>query len=286
VRVGLAAFAGWLVLAVPLPSLADSPYPWLSGPGRRDSLESRIQPPSGYERIAAADGTFAAWLRGLPLRPAGSTVRLFDGREKADRDAAFAVIEIDVGERDLQQCADAVIRLRAEYLRSFGCEDRIAFAFTSGDVARWPDWRAGARPIVSGNRVTWATRHAADPSYTSFRAYLDSVFTYAGSYSLAGELEAVADPRRVQPGDVFIQGGFPGHAVLVADVAEAHGERSFLLLQSFMPAQEIHVLANPATPASPWYPALADGNLDTPEWRFSRSDLRRFPGIDCRDAAR
>ena len=87
---------------------------------------------------------------------------------------------------------------------------------------------------------------AADSSYVTFRAYLDTVFMYAGSYSLARELEPVADPSTVMPGDVFVQGGFPGHAVLVADVtANARGERRFLLVQSYMPAQDVHVLVNP-----------------------------------------
>jgi hypothetical protein len=77
---------------------------------------------------------------------------------------------------------------------------------------------------------------------------------------------------------VFIQGGFPGHAVLVADVAEdARGRRAFLLVQSYMPAQEVHVLRNPAAPASPWYTARSSGVLETPEWVFRFADLRRFP---------
>ena len=68
-------------------------------------------------------------------------------------------------------------------------------------------------------------------------------------------------------GDLFIKGGFPGHAVLVADVAEnrATGERRFLLVQSFMPAQEMHVLKNPANAdGSPWYPLAFGDRLVTP----------------------
>jgi hypothetical protein len=210
-------------------------------------------------------------------------VRLYDGREKPFQDGVHSVVDLDVGTRDLQQCADAVIRLRAEYLWAAGCADAIAFDFTSGDRARWPDWKAGQRPSVRGNRVTWRSTDEVDGSYASMRRYLDSVFTYAGSYSLARELVRVPDPSTVRPGDVFIQGGFPGHALLVADVAEdARGQRIFLVAQSYMPAQSVHVLVNPGRQGSPWFEARKEGPLVTPEWEFSYSDLRRFSGTDCR----
>ena len=82
---------------------------------------------------------------------------------------------------------------------------------------------------------------------------------------------------------MVIRGGFPGHAVLVADVAEnARGEGIFLLLQSYMPAQQIHVLKGPDEAQRPWYPARSSGPLKTPEWRFEYGDLYRFPGaVDC-----
>jgi len=77
---------------------------------------------------------------------------------------------------------------------------------------------------------------------------------------------------------VFIRGGFPGHAEIVLDVAVApDGRKVFLLAQSYMPAQEIHVLENPAAAdGSPWYPAPFTGNLVTPEWVFAASELRRW----------
>lgn len=274
--------AALLALSIALTARAEPEHPW-STQASDGSLAQRIPPPQGYERIAAAEGTFASWLRRLPLRRVGTPVRLFDGREKRSQDGTLAVVDIDVGSSDLQQCADAVIRLRAEYLRASGCADRIAFDFTSGDRARWSDWRAGQRPVVSGNRVSWVQQRDPDSSYASFRAYLNAVFTYAGSFSLARELTAVADPSTVSPGDVFIQGGFPGHAVLVVDVARnARGESVFLVAQSYMPAQDIHVLTNPARRDSPWYPARDAGSLETPEWTFSYSQLRRFPERDCR----
>jgi len=46
----------------------------------------------------------------------------------------------------------------------------------------------------------------------------------------------------------------PGHAVIVVDMAEdAKGQRAFLLAQSYMPAQDIHILKNPMdADLSPW----------------------------------
>ena len=42
----------------------------------------------------------------------------FDGLEKWNRSVYCAVVDMEIGKRDLQQCADAVIRLQAEYLYS------------------------------------------------------------------------------------------------------------------------------------------------------------------------
>jgi hypothetical protein len=127
--------------------------------------------------------------------------------------------------------------------------------------------------------VTWSRSASPNGDRRSFRRYLDFIFSYAGSASLEAELEPVSDPANMEPGDVFIQGGFPGHAIIVVDVAEnATGDRAFLVAQSYMPAQQIHVLRNPQDPGTPWYLAKRSGMLETPEWTFEFSDLRRFPG--------
>jgi len=61
------------------------------------------------------------------------------------------------------------------------------------------------------------------------------------------------------------------------DVAQdEHGQRVFLLAQSYMPAQDIHVLKNPGS-NSPWYPARLGKTLVTPEWVFQPPRLMRFP---------
>jgi hypothetical protein len=106
------------------------------------------------------------------------------------------------------------------------------------------------------------------------------VFRYAGTLSLSKELVPVR-LENIQPGDVFIKGGSPGHAVIVMDVTEnskTH-EKLFLLAQSYMPAQEIHILRNPEnTDTFPWYSTNFTGDLETPEWTFTRDELKRFPG--------
>jgi hypothetical protein len=252
-------------------------YPWLEAYDPAQALTYRIAPPAGYGRDSLPAGSFGHWLRQLPLKPGQPPVHLYDGRLKGNQTAQVAVLDIDTGPRDLQQCADAVMRLRAEYLRACGAFEAIHFNFTSGHRADYLAWQAGQRPRISGNQVSWQASTRPDASYANFRRYLDCVFTYAGTHSLARELQPVP-VAEIQPGDVFIQGGFPGHAVLVADVARhpQTGDKVFLLLQSYMPAQDMHLLHNPSDPdLSPWY-ALPEGKLRTPEWTFGPGDLKRF----------
>jgi hypothetical protein len=92
-------------------------------------------------------------------------------------------------------------------------------------------------------------------------------------------MKPVDDISEMQIGDVFIKGGFPGHAVIVVDLAEdeGSGKKVFLLAQSFTPAQEMHILKNPNDETmSPWYPLDFGERLFTPEWTFQRNDLHRF----------
>jgi hypothetical protein len=241
------------------------------------TVETRFPVPAGFLRLPADSGSFAAYLRRFPLHPDSHPVHLHDGSLKNRQDVHVAVLNLDVGKRDLQQCADAVMRLRAEYLFHQKRYADIHFDFTNGFRADYARWRRGERIRVAGNHAHWVPGTAPSGNYAAFRQYLDMVFSYAGTASLARELEP-ADPATIQPGDVWIHGGHPGHAVIVLDVAEnpKSGERRFLLAQSYMPAQEIHVLRNPAG-ESPWYAVPGTGEqLDTPEWTFEREQLRRF----------
>ncbi|MBI4831573.1 MAG: DUF4846 domain-containing protein [Candidatus Lindowbacteria bacterium] len=256
-------------------------YPWLAEYDAAEAIVNRISPPEGYRRAPTTEGSFEHWLTHLQLKKGRPPVHLFNGRPKANQDAHVAVVDMDVGSRNLQQCADAIIRLRAEYLSSIGDYDAIHFNFTSGHRAEYTRWVEGYRPVIESNRVTWVKSSRRDASYKAFRSYLDTVFTYAGSYSLSRELNGVVDPSEMRIGDVFIQGGHPGHAVIVVDMVmvihRQNGKKFFLLAQSYMPAQEMHVLRNPANAElDPWYELDFGESLLTPEWTFHKSDLKRF----------
>jgi hypothetical protein len=268
----------FLVLAA---TTSAAPYPWLAAPPS-GNIESRIAAAPGWKRVQLSPDSFAAWLRGLPVKPGRPEVRLFNGQRKWNQEAHHLVLDVDVGKRDRQQCADAVMRLRAEFQHQVGRDGDICFRFTDGAPARWEEWKHGMRPHVGSPKTIWTKSATPDDSYASFRRYLDSVFSYAGTLSLSRELEKVVDVRHIEAGDVFIQGGSPGHAVLVVDVAEdGKGRRAVLLAQSYMPAQDIHVLRNPSTPNSPWYVIESDGPLTTPEWDFYAGALRRFTAAGC-----
>jgi hypothetical protein len=253
-------------------------YPWLSQAAQVRPLEAAFSPPPGYTRVAVESGTFGAWLRGLPLRPEGTPVRDFRGGQilAGDDPRLAAVAELDVGTANLQQCADSIIRLHAEWLWASGQKQRIAYRFTSGDLASWSRYADGERARISGSKVKWVHSGAVDSSRASFRAYLDLVFTYAGTLSLQAEKQR---PSRedVRPGDFFVLGGSPGHAVLVLDMAvNTAGERVALLGQGFIPAQDFHILS--PGPDGPWFSLEAE-EVATPFWKpFPWSSLRRLRG--------
>ncbi|MDD4409153.1 MAG: DUF4846 domain-containing protein [Candidatus Pacebacteria bacterium] len=250
---------------------------WINKSGY--DTEERFLAPDGFEREEVDKDSFAYFLRHLSLKDYGSPVLLYNGREKANK-VYESVIDMDVGSKDLQQCADAVIRLRAEYLYQEKDYSHIHFNFTNGFRAEYEKWMKGYRIVVDGNKVRWEKRAEEGDSYETFREFLDTVFMYAGTLSLSKELESVKDYEDIQIGDVLVKGGNPGHAVIVFDVVVNKNtkKKAYLLGQSFMPAQEIHILKNlNSTNNSPWYLVGSGDIIKTPEWTFSREDLKRFP---------
>ena len=253
-------------------------YAWLSKYYAAQNIINRINLPSGYKRIKYEKKSFADWLQHLPLKAGNPQVLLYNGNLKGNQEAHYAVIDIDTGTEDLQQCADAVMRLRAEYFYSLKEFEKIHFKFTSGDHAEYARWIEGYRPSIKGNQVSWKKTASKDHSYKNFKAFMKQVFNYAGTSSLSKEM-AAKDIPQIETGDVFIKGGFPGHAVIVVDMAinEKTGEKIFLLAQSYMPAQDIQLLKNPIEDRlNPWYSIGFGENLKTPEWTFQKNELKKF----------
>lgn len=117
-------------------------------------------------------------------------------------------------------------------------------------------------------------------THAALGRYLLPVFSYAGTLSLSREVQPVP-LAQVRPGDVLAHGGRPGHAVLVADVATnaRTGQRYILLAQSYMPAQNIHLLRNVDQPAlGTWFAVPDPGATEsaTPEWTFACTEWGRF----------
>lgn len=259
-----------LAAAPPLPA-------WLQQPPTRN-LEVAFPVPRGFVRVPLEPGSFGAFLRELPLAPAGTAVVSYDGtviRGPSDPRIA-AVADLDVGSRDLQQCADSILRLHAEWRWARRQLGGLSYPLTSGAPAAWSAWSAGMRPHVTGQQVRWRHDAVADTSYASFRRYLDFVFTYAGTRSLSAFADKV-ERAALQPGDFLVDPARrgPGHAVLVLDVAtDREGHRAALLGQGFMPAQSFQVLADGT--GSAWF-ALDGDAVTTPFWTpFPWSSLRRL----------
>ena len=245
--------------------------------GEGMTIESRVLTPEGFTRGEAKEGSFTAFLRGYAVKEAGAPVLLYDKREKGNQSAHVAVLKLPLEQEDLQQCADSVMRVYAEYFYHEKKYDQIAFHFTNGFLAEYTKWQQGYRIAVNGNQVIWVKQKGYDDSYETFQSYLRMVFSYAGTLSMEQEARAIT-PKELRVGDVFLHGGSPGHVVMVLDICEnERGEKAFLLGQGYMPAQEFHILKNPMHEEDPWYyETELSYPFTTPEYTFEKGSLKRL----------
>ncbi|WP_336835989.1 DUF4846 domain-containing protein [Sphingobacterium siyangense] len=226
------------------------------------TIKSRILLPKGFKRPAYRVEEFGNFLENLPLYPIDQEVHYYDGKIKPRNNIYNSVVKLDIGKRDLHQCADAVMRLRADYLYQQKRYKDIKFNFLSDSKPR--DYTNYAK---------------GDYSYPTYWKYLEYVFAYANTASLHDELPNVKTTQEVKIGDTFIQKGSPiGHAIIVVDLAkDSTGKTIVLLAQSYMPAQEIQILNNwNNSTLSPWYDIDQD-IIKTPEWTFYPNNLKTWP---------
>jgi hypothetical protein len=114
------------------------------------NIESRILPPVNFERTKVVESSYVNYLRKLPLKPHGSDVLLYNGNRKPNDNIYEAVVDLKIGKRDLHQCADAVMRLRAEYLWKEKRYKEIHFNFTNGFQVDYSNWMEERNKLVVG----------------------------------------------------------------------------------------------------------------------------------------
>lgn len=242
-----------------------------------NTLQTRINPPEGYKRTNAKKGSLTEFLRNYKMKKDGKPVLLYDKSKKSNQSAHAAIFKLPIENEDLQQCADSVMRVYAEYFWHTGQKDRIKFHFVDGFLAEYSKWRAGNRIQISGNNTYWINSAQADNSYETFKKYMRMVFAYSGTLSMEAESKKI-NLKQLRPGDIFIKGGSPGHVVMVVDLCkDKNGNKAFLLAQGYMPAQEFHVLKNPSHNDDPWYyEEEVTYPFNTPEYTFDKGSLKRL----------
>ena len=242
------------------------------------TVETRFKVPNGFIRSANEQNSYGYFLSSLPLKPHNSLVLYYIGSQKTKNNVYDAVVNLPIGDKDLHQCADAVMRLRADYLYQQKKYNQIHFNFTNGFKVDYDKWRKGYRIGLKGNSTFWKLSAKPSDSYEDYWKYLEQIFMYAGTSSLSKELKPIPFSD-LKIGDVLIKGGFPGHAVIVVDVAtnSKTNKKVYLLAQSYMPAQDLQILKNPNNEAiSPWYEVNNENEINTPEWTFKSNELKRF----------
>ena len=242
-----------------------------------NTVKTRFLPPENFEWSTEKPNSFGAFLLDFPLKKYGSEILKYNGTPIATQSLHEAVYDIDTGEKDLQQCADSVIRLYAEFLWKQNRKNEIAFHFTNGDLVKWSDYRDGFRAYVNGNSVDYRKTAVYDDSYQNFRNYLDLIYNYAGTISLTRETKPVNSTEHLKTGDILIIPGSPGHVVFIAGTCEnKKGKKLFLLSEGFTPAQSIHLLKNPFDEEiSPWYDLDVNSEkINTARFTFTPVNFR------------
>ncbi len=219
--------------------------------------------PEGFEHIKDPQNCFGEWLMHLPLR-ANNTIFLYNKKPSPYQQSHYAVIDISTGDKDLQQCADCIMRLRTEYFYSRNEYDKISFPTGNHSNLNFIDYSTA---VHCNNR-------------NCLMNFMEKVFINCGTYTLQQQLKPVADFSTIKAGDVLIKGGAPGHAMLVVAVAEnkLNKKKIYMLLQGFMPAQDMHIVLNAldANSLGPWYEISNNKVITTPGYVFTSSQLRRW----------
>ena len=242
------------------------------------TIRERVNVPENYKRVIYPEGSFQEYLRNYKLKPFGSKIINYDGSEYFWQYGHIGILQVSVPSNGLQQCADALIRIRSEYLWENKRKEEIGFEFTSGDYCSWKDYAVGFRPKIDGNKVSFHKTALENYSKENFYRYLNLVYTYSGTLSMFNELPRIDDVKNLKIGDMLIKGGSPGHIVMICDeVINDEGDKLYLLFQGNTPAQNVHLVKNlEDSSISPWYTLKKDAVIPVSNYTFQSSKFIRF----------
>ncbi|WP_245738170.1 DUF4846 domain-containing protein [Hyunsoonleella jejuensis] len=90
-------------------------------------IQSRVNLPNGYKRVAYPKGSCQEYFRNYRLKPFGAKIINYDNTEYLWQQWHIGVLDIPVPKNGLPQCADALIRIRSEYLWDRNRNEAIGF---------------------------------------------------------------------------------------------------------------------------------------------------------------
>ncbi|MDR1406197.1 MAG: DUF4846 domain-containing protein [Prevotellaceae bacterium] len=238
---------------------------------------ARFDVPHGYQRTDTTPASFAFFLRHLPLLPSGTPVKFHDGAANAACSPA-AVIDMETGDKNLQQHAQAVMRLWAEYLFEQQRFPDIHFHIDNGERIPYEQWAEGMKLVIDG-KAYWTKTPSNPRQYRTFRRYLNFIFTNSSFRTLAQDVELSTAPH-IAPGDMLTPGNDTDSVVVMILDAAVHrqtGEMVVLLVSGGSPAQSLHVLQNTAEDhtAGAWFP-VKNGTVAAGKMSFSTAQRYRF----------
>lgn len=242
------------------------------------TIASRIKIPEDYKRTTYTENSFQEYIRNYTLLKSGSEVINYDGNPYVYQQGHVGILDIPVPSNGLQQCADALIRIRSEYLWDTNQKEKIGFNFTSGHYCSWKKYAEGYRPKVNGSKVSFHKTASSNSSKENFYKYLNLIFMYSGTQSLYDELPKVNAVSELQIGDMLIYPGSPGHIIMIVDeIIDASSEKMFIFAQGNTPAQSVHILKNPMdTTISPWFEIELGVYFEIPTYHFDKTQFIRF----------
>jgi hypothetical protein len=263
-----------IILLYLLPSVAGA-----QGFIHQDSQKviGRFGTPPGYQRIDTIPHSFAFFLQRLPLLPSGTPVKFYNGAVDTNGHPA-AIIDMDIGDKNLQRKVQSVMRLWAEYLFEQQRFSDIHFHINNGKLIPYEQWAQGMKLVI--NQKTHWTKTPSNPSqYRTFRRYLNFIFTHSDFQTLMRDMEPVP-LKNIAPGNIFTAvGDKVNYVAMVLDVAvhKRTGEIIVLLVSGGNPAKSMHVLQNPVNnkTTGAWFP-VKGGIINTGKTTFSTANLYRF----------